>query len=242
MNLDFTELEELSKKAVSDFWESKRKSETKSLGHGQINQEEDGIPTDRDNMDGFKELLKEVAVASGLPRSSVITDSDLTILPGRGFDSIWDLLVEHDDTCLAALRIRNLVGPFSDEENPGLCITRALGAATNFHRSIQDGQFNMHPRPFLGFLVLLADDKGSPHTAREPSPDFNNSFYREDFENSCRILVQDGIYDSTALLFSSRERGLKGEFSEFDSAIGLKSFLAELHIHLQWRLNIMALG
>jgi len=241
MNLDFTELEELSKKAVSDFWESKTKSETKSLGHGQINQEEDGTLTDRDDMDGFKELLKEVVVASGLPRSSVITDSNLTILPGHyGFDSVWDLLVKHDDTLIAALRIRSLVGPFFDEENSNSCIMRAIGAATNFHRSFQEGLFNVHSSPYLGFLLLL--EEGSPPTVREISPDFNNSSYREGFKNSCRILIQDGIYDSTALLFSSRERGLKGEFSEFDSAIGLKSFLAELHIHLQWRLNIMALG
>jgi len=242
MNLDCTEIEKLTKKAVSVFWDSKRKSKTKSLGHGQINREEDGTPTDRNNMDGFKNLIKEVAVASGLSKASVITDSDLTIFPGRGFDSVWDLLVEHDETCLAALRIRNLVGPFSEEENPGLCITRALGAATNFQSSIQKGLFNMHPSPFLGFLVLLEDDKESPLPVSVTSPDFNNSFYREGFENSCRIFIQDGIYDSAALLFSSYDRRLKGEFSEFDSAFGLKRFLAEFQIHLQWRLRIMALG
>ena len=141
MDLDFAELEELSKKAVSDFGDLKRKK-------------------------GYIRLFQDVVTAVGLPRSSVISDPHQTTLPGGyGFESIWDLLIRHENKLLVVLRIRSLETPFSDEENPDSCIMRALGAATNFHRSFQDGLFNVHPRPYLGFLVLV-NDKNSPLSVR----------------------------------------------------------------------------
>jgi len=187
-------------------------------------------------MDGFAELVATLLRESGLPDASVYQKKRDLCLPGfyRPTKN-WDLIVVVDGRLLASLEFKSHVGSFGNNYNNRT--EEALGNATDLWRAFQEGAFKSSPRPWLGWLMLLEDSEKSSRPVRpaEPFfpvlPEFKSASYAMRYEQLCRKLIRERLYDGACLILSSRDGGKRGEYREPSQDIGMKAFAASLMSH-----------
>jgi len=142
----------------------------------------------------------------------------------------WDLLVLVDKTLLATIEVKSQAGP-SFGNNFNNRIEEALGNATDFWAAYQQGAFKPSSRPFLGYLMLLEEDKGSTAPVKERRQsqfpvflEFMNTSYADRYRLFCRKVLRDRLYDAACLLLSNKASGKKGIYSEPDPELSFQNF------------------
>lgn len=236
MAIDLLNYEQLSKDAVSFFWDTRSESAKKQAERGIRDQGERSAVTAGKNMNGFIELAKRVVLANGLEESDFFSQSRLLTLPGFFRPTKrWDLLVVHNHKLIAALEFKSQVGPSFGNNFNNRC-EEAIGAATDLWTAYRENSFEATQRPFLGYLMLLEDCDGSRRSVKTSSPhfpvrtEFENSSYAERYHLLCDKLMQERLYDSATLLLSRSPAngGKNGEYSELNEDTGLKHLAAGL--------------
>jgi len=183
-------------------------------------------------MDGFIELVHDILVECGLPDVNIFRKSRLE-LPGYFRPTKeWDLLVVIDGILLASIEFKTQVGSFGNNYNNRT--EEAIGNATDLWAAYREGAFKASPRPWLGYLMLLEEAKGS--TSRvgvaEPHfdvfPEFKEISYAKRYEILCQKLVRERLYDAACFILSEPDAALRGDFKEPSPELSFENFVASL--------------
>jgi len=206
-------------KAVSHYWLTRENQARKQEGSGRANQGLRSAVTGGAQMDGFIDLLTEIIIDAGIDERHVFHNKNLE-LPGFFRPTKeWDLLVIKDSQLLVALEAKSQVGP-SFGNNFNNRTEEAMGSALDLWTAYREGAFNKTIRPWLGYVFLLEDCKGSQNAVRVKEPhfsvfeEFKGASYAKRYELFCRKLVRERHYNSSVFLLSDRKAGQKGAFGE----------------------------
>jgi hypothetical protein len=224
--------------AVHHFWRTRDRQAARRATAGRRDQGARGAVTGGAQMDGFIELLTQVALAAGMTREQVFYRRALE-LPGYFRPTKeWDFLVVRDGRLLAVAETKSQVGP-SFGNNFNNRTEEAMGSALDLWTAHREGAFRHSVSPWLGYLFLLEDCDASrrPVRVKEPHfsvfPEFAKASYASRYEIFCRKLLRERHYTATALLLSDRQTGRKGRFAEPDEELSLLRFVRSLHAHLR---------
>lgn len=193
-------------------------------------------------MDGFADLISSLLVEEGVPRDAIHYNRAAEIPGYFRATKAWDLIVVMEGALWVAIELKSQVGP-SFGNNANNRTEEALGNAADLHAAHREGVFGSEAPPWMGYLMLLEESEGSttPVQVREPHypvlPDFTNASYAERYEILCSRLVEEDLYDASALILTPRDAGREGAHREPDESIGFYKFTESLLEHIGRRLN-----
>lgn len=183
------------------------------------------------NLDGFSEVIKDVALFAQIPNENIIVTGKARLtIPGYFRPTkMWDALVIYKRHLVAAFELKSQVGP-SFGNNFNNRSEESIGSAVDFWTAHREGGFansidEKHIQadhgkpPFLGYLLLLEDCSASTSPVRvEESnykvfPEFIDSSYAKRYRLLMERLVAQKLYSSASLLLSNRIDG--GETGAF---------------------------
>ncbi|RJO63296.1 MAG: restriction endonuclease [Dehalococcoidia bacterium] len=220
--LDLVNYETKAKKAVKTFWVNRKKS---------------GVLAGK-NMDGFREIIKEIIEANGLPNAEVGINRKLLTLPGFFRPTKqWDMVVVNKGVLVAALEFKSQVGSFGNNFNNRA--EEAIGSAVDLRTAYREGAFGKDaPKPFVGWFMLLEDSPKSKSGIKDDCahfkifPEFINASYSERYDILCHKLIQEQLYTSASVILSPSTASKTGNFSEMSELTGLKTFIANFAGHI----------
>lgn len=233
----FKDLNARVSKAVSLYWLTRDNQARKQEGSGRADQGLRSAVTGGAQMDGFIGLLTEIIVAAGIDERYVFHNKNLE-LPGFFRPTKeWDLLVIKDGQLIVALEAKSQVGP-SFGNNFNNRTEEAMGSALDLWTAYREGAFNKTIRPWLGYVFLLEDCKGSQRAVKVKEPHFNvfeefrGASYAKRYELFCRKLVRERHYNASAFLLSERSSGQSGEFKEPAEDLTFDVYVRSLAAHV----------
>jgi hypothetical protein len=192
-------------------------------------------------MDEFSALCEELLYETGLPRDSIYHDHAAT-LPGfyRATKRL-DLAVIHEGELLAVIEFKSISSSFGNNLNNR--IEEALGNSTDIYAAYEEGAFTPSPNPWMGFLLMMAENNQStsPVRVREPHfpvfDEFNPASYVDRGEQLCIKLLRNRLYDGCAYLLSDEKSGLEGNYSEPNEELQFRRFASSLVGHIRAHLD-----
>jgi hypothetical protein len=138
------------------------------------------------------------------------------------------------DRCLlASIEFKSQVGP-SFGNNFNNRTEEALGSATDIWTAYREGTFASSPRPWLGYFMLLEEERRSvtPVGVVEPHfgvrEEFRGASYAKRYELFCQKMVRERLYDAACFLMSDKKGGLKGQVREPSPELSFGNFVASL--------------
>lgn len=238
MALDVVNYEIKAREAVQAFWGNRDQARRTQLAAGIVDAGERGSVTAGKNMDGFIALVIELVRANGLDHATIYHKRALLTLPGYFRPTkLWDLLVINEGRLVAALEFKSQVGP-SFGNNFNNRAEEAIGTAHDLWTAYREGAFGAHPRPFVGWLMLVEDAPASRTPVRDASPHFpvftafQGASYVQRYELLCQRLVREQLYTTATLLVSPRTAAADGQYSELSEMTGLRTFVTSLAGHI----------
>lgn len=238
MALDLVDYEQKARTAVKLFWGNREAARKKQLESGKADQGERAGVTAGKNMAGFCDLVVDLVRANGPKDVRILQNGRVLTLPGFFRPTkFWDLLVLHNRHLLAALEFKSQVGP-SFGNNFNNRTEEAIGTAVDLWTAYREGAFGEQPRPFVGWMILLEDAPASRAPVSDNSPhfpifpDFRNASYADRYNILCKKLVQERLYNSAAVIRSTRTAVDSGDYSELSDLTGLKTFVTGLAAHI----------
>ena len=219
--------------AVKHFWTTR---ETQAQKQGSESGSKDAgtrsAVTGDAQMNGFVNLVRDLLCDSGLPRAHVYCEKCVELPGWYRPEKKWDLLVVADGLLLAGIEFKSQVGSFGNNYNNRT--EEAIGSATDIWAAYREGAFKPSARPWLGYLMLLEEARGSvsPVKAREPHykvfPEFKDASYAKRYEILLTKLVRERLYDSACFLMSSASDGSKGIYREPSTELSFEKFISSL--------------
>ena len=231
-----TDLKNQVADAVKHFWQTRLKQhEKQGSSTGRKDAGNRSAVTGGAQLDGFIHLLESILEDAGLPDQTVYTKK--TALHGYFRPTKdWDLVAVVDGQLVATIEFKSHVGP-SFGNNFNNRVEEALGSATDIWTAYREGAFKPSQKPWLGWLMLLEHAPKSQSSVRVSEPhfevfeEFKSASYAKRYEIFCERLVRERLYDATCLLFSDRQSGLHGGYSEPNSEVNFKTFATSLSAH-----------
>jgi hypothetical protein len=228
----FDELEKQLAKAVRQFW-SRRGRQARNQGSDiERDRGERTAVTGGKHLDGFRELLAELLIVSGLQRATVYWRKK-TELPGwYRAEKSWDLLIVADGKLVAIVEFKSQVGSFGNNFNNRT--EESLGNATDLWAAYAEGAFKPSERPWLGYFMLLEDTPRSNCPVRPRQPhfkvfqEFEDASYAARYEILITKLVRSRLYDAGCLVLSSRTSGKRGVYREPNPELSFRTFMTSL--------------
>lgn len=238
MSLDLYGTDELAKAAVAHYWKTLDEQGARNKDGQGADRGGRAAVTGGKQMDGFCQLIQHLLMNHGLQDGNIYLDSKLE-LPGYFRPTKnWDMLVIHEGTLLAAMEFKSQRGP-SFGNNFNNRTEEAIGTAHDLATAYREGAFGKtHPRPWVGWVMLLEDCErsNSPVAVSEPHflvfPEFNGASYTKRYELLLRKLVTEKLYDASVFLTATSEGGPKGDFREPAVDLSMRRFLAGLGGHV----------
>lgn len=239
MGLDLANYELKAREATMAFWGNRQKALEAKIAAGTTDTGERGAVTAGNTMDGFAALMIDLVHANGLGHASIYRNRAALTLPGFFRPTkLWDVLVIQDGRLVAALEMKSHVGP-SFSNNANNRAEEAIGTAHDFWTAYREGAFGDHPKPFIGWLIMVEDcEKSRRPSTRDASrhfsifPEFKKVSYLERYDLLCKKLVKENLYAATCALVSSRTATVTGDFSGMSELSSLKSFVTTFAGHI----------
>lgn len=238
MTLTLANYEAQAREAVMAFWGNREKARQKQIESGNADQGERAGVTAGKNMDGFVALVIDLVKGNGLGHAQIHQTSAVVTLPGYFRPTKkWDLLVINEGRLIAALELKSQVGP-SFGNNFNNRTEEAIGTAHDLWTAYREGAFGKHPRPFVGWLMLVEDTVKSRSPVRDRSPhfevfkEFQGASYLGRYDILCQRLMQEQLYSCAALIASSRTAVLDGEARFLSEMTSLKTFVTSFAGHI----------
>lgn len=189
------------------------------------------------HMDGFASLIEDVLVDAGLPRETILHDH-AAVLPGYyRATKRWDIAVVHDDELLAVIELKSIASSFGNNLNNR--VEEAVGNHTDLYQAYEEGLYEPSPTPWVGYLMLMADNEKSNNTPRVREPnfpvddEFENATYLDRTELLCLRMVRQRLADEATFILSDEESGLDGEYTEPNPELTFRRFLSSLVAHVR---------
>lgn len=238
MALDLADFEQKAREATMAFWGNREKARQKQIEAGKADQGERAGVTAGKNMDGFLALIIDVVKANGLAHAEIHQQRALVTLPGYFRPTkLWDVLVIHERRLVAAIELKSQVGP-SFGNNFNNRTEEAIGTAHDLWTAYREGAFGKHPRPFVGWMMMVEDAPESRRPVNDRSPhfpvfkEFQGASYLKRYDVLCQRLAQEQLYGAAAILASPRSAATTGEYGELSELTSLKTFIATLAGHV----------
>lgn len=238
MTLQLADYERQAREAVMAFWGNRERARAKQAEAGTLDQGERAGVTSGKNMDGFVTLIMDLVKGNGLGHADIHRDRALVTLPGYFRPTkLWDLLVIHGGRLVAAIELKSQVGP-SFGNNFNNRTEEAIGTAHDFWTAYREGAFGKHPRPFVGWLMLVEDapEARSPVRDRSPHfrvfPEFEGASYLKRYDVLCQRLSQERLYTTASLMTSPRDAKDSGAFADLSELTSLKTFVTSFAGHI----------
>ncbi len=221
MPLNLADYQTKTTEAIQAFWGNREKARQKQIEAGKFDAGERAGVTAGKNMDGFIALIIDLVKSNGLSEAEIHQKGRLLTLPGFFRPTkLWDLIIMSDDRLIAALELKSQVGP-SFGNNYNNRAEEAIGTAHDFWTAYREGGFGMHPRPFLGWLMLVEDAMGS----RTPVKDISR-------HSPLFQLVQENLYTAASVICSPRSAISDGVYSELHELTGMTAFVTAFAGHI----------
>ncbi len=189
------------------------------------------------NMDGFIALVIDLIRANGLAHAQIHQQRALLTLPGFFRPTkLWDLVVINEGRLVAAIELKSQVGP-SFGNNFNNRTEEAIGTAHDFWTAYREGAFGQHPRPFIGWLMMVEDAPASRRAVRDRSPhfpvfaEFKGASYLKRYDILCQRLVQEQLYTTASVIASPRDAVTDGTYADLSEMTSLKTFVTALAGH-----------
>lgn len=223
---------------VRQFWHTRSKKPRRKGPLGKTQGGTRDAVLSGQNMSGFQNLIRSVAMHNGLPDSAVLTGRRATILPGffRPTKN-WDTLVIHGQRLIAAFEFKSQVGSFGNNFNNRS--EEAIGSAADLWVAHEHNAFKNPRQPFLGWLMLLEDCPDSTKAVRcdEPNypvfPEFQGASYAERYRILGERLMERKLYTAAALLLSPLGDGEKtGSARSLSEATSVRRMFLEFAGHV----------
>jgi hypothetical protein len=169
-------------------------------------------------MDSFAGLVEDIVVNAGVPRDAVKHDYHATLPGYYRHEKEWDTAVVHDGELLAVVEYKSQASSFGNNLNNRA--EEAIGNNTDLIEAYEEGVFAPSPQPWIGYLMLMADNDESRNepSVREPNfqvdDEFRGATYVDRMELLCLRMVRKRLVNESAFLLSDEERGLDGEYWE----------------------------
>jgi len=212
------ELHNLTSKAVSIFWKTRKAQAKKQKSKGTKDQGSRGSVTGGAQLDGFAQLLTRLIISSGINKKCIFHHKQLQLPGFFRAEKQWDIIVIKDKQLILAIEMKSQVGSFGNNLNNRA--EEALGNAIDLWTAYRKGAINKTVKPWIGYVYLMEDCPKSqkPVKVREPHfkvlPEFKKASYVKRCELLCRKLVRERHYNSAAFIISNEKKGLKGNYSE----------------------------
>ncbi|OPZ83241.1 MAG: Type-2 restriction enzyme PaeR7I [bacterium ADurb.Bin429] len=238
MGIELANYQVKAGEAIKAFWGNREAARQKQIESGKADQGERAGVTAGKNMDGFLALIQEIVRLNGLEHADIYLQRSALALPGYYRPTkLWDMLVVNAGLLVAAVELKSQVGP-SFGNNFNNRTEEAIGTAVDLWTAYREGAFGDHPRPFVGWMMLVEDCAGSRSPVRDCSPhfpvlpDFNGASYADRYNILCRKLVQEQLYTTAAVLLSPRSAVDTGAYTELSEMTSLKTFVTTLAGHV----------
>lgn len=238
MALDLADYDRQAREAVMAFWGNREKARQKQIEAGVTDQGERAGVTGGKNMDGFTALVIDLVHANGLGHAQIHQKRALLTLPGFFRPTkLWDLLVMNEGRLIAAVELKSQVGP-SFGNNFNNRTEEAIGTAHDLSVAYREGAFGKHPRPFVGWLMMVEDAPESRRTVTDRSPhfrvfpEFQGASYLRRYDVLCQRLVQEQLYTAASVLASPRTAASSGAYENMSELTSLKTFVTSFAGHI----------
>jgi hypothetical protein len=192
-------------------------------------------------MDGFAELIESTLVDEGIPRKAILHDHDATLPGYYRATKRWDLAVVLDGELLAVMELKSIASSFGNNLNNR--IEEAVGNNTDLYEAYENGLFEPSPTPWVGYMILMADNEKSRGSVRIREPNFEvdeafkQASYIDRAELLCLRMVRQRLVDAAAFLTSNKETGLDGEYDEPNDELTFRRYLSSLVAHIKSHVN-----
>ena len=238
MALDLANYETKTKEAIRAFWGHRDEARKKQIEAGKIDQGERSSVTGGKNLDGFIALILDLVKANGLGHADIHLTRALVTLPGYFRPTkLWDLVVIHQGHLVAAIELKSQVGP-SFGNNFNNRTEEAIGTAHDFWTAYREKAFGEQTRPFVGWLMVVEDDKRSRSPVKDKSThfpvfaEFQGASYLKRYDILCQRLVLEQLYTSASVIASPRSAVTSGAYSELSEMTGIKTFIRSFAAHI----------
>ena len=130
------------------------------------------------------------------------------------------------------MEFKSQVGSFGNNFNNRT--EESLGSATDIWTAYREGAFALSQRPWLGYVMVLEEVAKSlrPVTVKEPHfqvfPEFRNASYAKRYEIMMTKLVRERLYDSAALLLSSKDSFEDGSYHQPSAELSFEHLMTSL--------------
>jgi Restriction endonuclease XhoI len=238
MGLDLADYDRKARDAIMAFWGNREKARQKQIEAGVIDQGERAGVTAGKNMDGFIALVIDLVKANGLSHAQIHRNKALVTLPGYFRPTKqWDLLVLNESRLIAAVELKSQVGP-SFGNNFNNRTEEAIGTSHDLWTAYREGAFGKHPRPFIGWLMLVEDADSSRAAIKDRSPhfpvfpEFQGASYLKRYDILCQRLVQEQLYTTASVIASPRGSVTTGDYTDMSELTSLKTFVTSFAGHI----------
>lgn len=193
-------------------------------------------------MDGFAGLIEDVLVEIGVPRDDVKHDYYATLPGYYRHEKEWDTAVVHDGNLLAVIEYKSIASSFGNNLNNRT--EEAIGSFTDLLEAYEAGAFEPSPQPFIGYLMLMADNDESrsipdPREVHfDVDPEFRGASYVERVEQLCLRMVRKRTVNQSALILTNQDDGPDGEFWVPNQELALERFVRSLVAHVRGHVRI----
>lgn len=221
--------EDLIDRAVKHFWQMR--SLQKSSNKTELTNR--GAVLGGKQMDGFAELLKYVAMSENVPESCIMLRANY--VPGYYRSSKnWDFMIVSPKGKLIALaEFKSQIGSYGNNFNNRA--EEAIGSSVDFWTAFRENQFPMQQVPWLGYLMIVGNDKHSTVAVRNQTslfnilPEFENASYISRYQILCRKLLLERNYTSVALTWTTDD----GSYGDVCDDLSIKNFLRSFSGYLK---------
>lgn len=236
--LNLANYEDAAAQALKAFWGNRAAAAERQKAAGKVDQGERAGVTSGKNMDGFLALCAEIVRANDLHDADIHQLKAVVTLPGYFRPTkLWDLVVLRRGRLVAAIEFKSQVGP-SFGNNFNNRTEEALGTATDIWTAYREGAFGEHPKPFIGWMMVVEDcaESRKPINDRSPHfpifPDFKGASYADRYNVLCKKMVQEQLYSSSALLMTPRSAVNDGSYASLSDLTSLKTFVTSFAGHI----------
>jgi len=187
-------------------------------------------------MDSFAGLIEDIVVEAGVPRESVKHDYHATLPGYYRHEKEWDTAVVHDGELLAVVEYKSQASSFGNNLNNRA--EEAIGNNTDIIEAYEEGVFAPSPQPWIGYLMLMADNEKSRNVpqVREVNFDVDDEFkgatYVDRMELLCLRMVRKRLVNESAFILSDEERGMDGEYWQPNEELAFERFARALASHV----------
>lgn len=204
-------------KAIRSFWDTK---------------EEQGSVLAGKQLDEFLNLLKQVAINTGVPAECIYTKGNH--IPGffRATKD-WDLLiVAPNKNLIAAIELKSQVGSYGNNLNNRT--EESLGSAEDFWVAFREHTFPYRITPWLGYMMVVGEEEGSNHTVRISEPhyavrsEFKDTTYLDRYRILCEKLIAERKYSGVALITTKN----RDQYECPSTVVSIDSFINSFRGHL----------